>query len=57
MFVVLLLAPGCSIGARLTPPTESLPPPEPFGDFAVGEFGGVDGRQNILRVRPTEWRC
>jgi hypothetical protein len=50
VFVALLLAAGCSIGARLTPPTESLPPAK-FGDFAVGEFGGVDGRQNILRVR------
>jgi hypothetical protein len=26
-------------------------PSEPFGDFSVGEFGGIDGRQNILRVR------
>lgn len=41
---VLLLAAGCSVD----PPPVA---PEPFGDFAVGEFGGVDGRQNILRVR------
>jgi hypothetical protein len=26
-------------------------PSEPFGDFSVGEFGGIDGHQNILRVR------
>jgi hypothetical protein len=26
-------------------------PSEPFGDFVVGEFGGIDGRQNILYVR------
>jgi hypothetical protein len=26
-------------------------PSEPFGDFSVGEFGGIDGRQNVLYVR------
>jgi len=26
-------------------------PVEPFGDFTVGESGGIDGRQNILHVR------
>jgi hypothetical protein len=26
-------------------------PSEPFGDFAVGEFGGIDGRQNIVYLR------
>ena len=39
-----VLAAGCSGN----PPPAAL---VPFGDFAVGEFGGVDGRQNILRVR------
>jgi hypothetical protein len=24
---------------------------EPFGDFSMGEFGGIDGRQNIVYVR------
>jgi hypothetical protein len=28
-------------------------PPEPFGDFSV-EFGGIDGRQNILYVRSAD---
>jgi hypothetical protein len=36
---------GCSlIGPSATPS-------EPFSDFSVGEFGGIDGRQNILYVR------
>jgi hypothetical protein len=26
-------------------------PSVPFSDFTVGEFGGIDGRQNILHVR------
>ena len=39
-----VLAAGCSGN----PPPAAL---VPFGDFAVGEFGGVDGRENILRVR------
>ncbi len=42
---MLLVAGGCS-------PDPPPVPAEPFGEFAVGEFGGVDGRQNILRVRP-----
>jgi hypothetical protein len=29
----------------------SAAPSEPFGDFSVAEFGGLDGRQNILYVR------
>ncbi len=44
------LVTGCSVLFPTVQP--SLPPPEPFGEFAVGEFGGVDGRQNILRVQP-----
>ena len=42
---VLLVITGCS----LTGP--GAVPSEPFGDFVVGEFGGIDGRQNILYVR------
>lgn len=41
---VFLTISGCS----LTGPSAS--PAEPFGDFSVGEFGGIDGRQNILYV-------
>ena len=41
----LLSAAGCS----LVGPTAA--PAEPFGDFVVGESGGIDGRQNILHVR------
>lgn len=44
-----LLGAGCTSRSS---PDPSPAPPEPFGEFAVGEFGGVDGRQNILRVRP-----
>lgn len=40
-----MTASGCS----LLGPTAA--PAEPFGDFVVGEFGGIDGRQKILRVR------
>jgi hypothetical protein len=40
----LVTAAGCSL---LGP---AAAPAEPFGDF-VAEFGGIDGRQNILRVR------
>jgi hypothetical protein len=29
-------------------------PSEPFSDFSVGEFGGIDGRQNILYVRAAD---
>ena len=45
----LLLLGSCAVAAPLGEPR--LAPPEPFGDFAVGKFGGVDGRQDILRVR------
>lgn len=41
----LLAVAGCS----LVGPTAARG--EPFGDFTVGEFGGIDGRQNILHVR------
>ena len=41
----VLTVTGCS----LLGPTAA--PAEPFGDFVVAEFGGIDGRQNILRVR------
>jgi hypothetical protein len=33
---------GCSLSGPLATPSE------PFSDFSVGEFGGIDGRQNIL---------
>jgi hypothetical protein len=36
---------GCSLTAPLATPSET------FIDFTVGEFGGIDGRQNILHVR------
>ena len=36
---------GCSLIGPLATPSE------PFSDFTVGEFGGIDGRQNILHVR------
>lgn len=36
---------GCSLTGPLATPSE------PFSDFTVGEFGGIDGRQNILHVR------
>ena len=42
---VLLSVAGCSLIGRAAVPSE------PFGDFVVGEFGGIDGRQNILYVR------
>jgi hypothetical protein len=29
-------------------------PSEPFSDFSVGEFGGIDGRQKILYVRAAD---
>jgi hypothetical protein len=41
----LLTVTSCS----LTSP--SAAPSEPFQDFTVREFGGIDGRQNILYVR------
>ncbi len=42
---VLLVLTSCSLVGPLAVPSE------PFGDFAVGEFGGIDGRQNIVYVR------
>jgi hypothetical protein len=45
MTAALLTVTGCS----LVGPTAT--PAEPFGDFVVGESGGIDGRQNILQVR------
>jgi hypothetical protein len=41
----LLSVAGCSLIGRAAAPSD------PFGDFVVGEFGGIDGRQNILYVR------
>ena len=41
----LLSVAGCSLVAP------NAAPAEPFGDFVVGESGGIDGRQNILHVR------
>lgn len=43
---VLLSVAGCSLIGRAAVPSE------PFDDFVVGESGGIDGRQNILYVRP-----
>jgi hypothetical protein len=40
-----LTAAGCSLTGPFAAPSE------PFTDFTVGEFGGIDGRQNILHVR------
>ena len=45
----VLTVTGCSL---VGPPLAS--PSEPFSDFSVGEFGGIDGRQNILYVRATD---
>jgi hypothetical protein len=41
----LLAGSGCSLVGT------SAAPREEFGDFTVGEFGGIDGRQIILHVR------
>jgi len=41
----LLVIAGCSLSDPVAVPSE------PFGDFVVGEFGGIDGRQNIVYVR------
>lgn len=41
----LLTMTSCSLTSPLAAPSE------PFQDFTVGEFGGIDGRQNILYVR------
>jgi len=42
--VAFLAVAGCSLIGPLAAPSE------PFGDFSLGEFGGIDGRQNILYV-------
>jgi hypothetical protein len=42
--VAFLAVAGCSVIGQAAPS-------EPFGDFSLGEFGGIDGRQNILYVR------
>lgn len=42
----LLTVAGCSLVGPTAAPTQ------PFGDFTVGEFGGIDGRRTILHVRP-----
>jgi hypothetical protein len=39
---------GCSLVRPLATPSER------FSDFSVGEFGGIDGRQNILYVRAAD---
>jgi hypothetical protein len=45
MALAVLGVAGCSLlGPRAAPS-------EPFGDFSLGEFGGIDGRQNIVYVR------
>ena len=46
-----LLLVAALVGAAGCTPETSSEPPEPFGDFAVGQFGGVAGLQEILRVR------
>jgi hypothetical protein len=45
MTAAALAVAGCSL---IGP---SAVPSEPFSDFSVGEFGGIDGRQNVLYVR------
>lgn len=45
MAAAALTAAGCSLIGPLATPSV------PFSDFTVGEFGGIDGRQNILHVR------
>jgi hypothetical protein len=44
----VLTVAGCSLVGPVAAP------PEPFGDFTVGEFGGIDGRQNILYVSAAD---
>ena len=39
------------LGAAWCSPKTPPEPSEPFGDFADGQFGGVAGLQEILRVR------
>ena len=45
MTAAALAVAGCSLIGPSTVPSE------PFSDFSVGEFGGIDGRQNVLYVR------
>ena len=45
MTAAALAVAGCSL---IGP---SAVPSEPFSDFSVGEFGGIDGHQNVLYVR------
>ena len=44
----VLTVTGCSLVGPVAAPSE------PFGDFSVGEFGGIDGRQNILHVSAAD---
>lgn len=45
MALAVLSVAGCSLLGPWAAPSE------PFGDFSLGEFGGIDGRQNIVHVR------
>ena len=45
MALAVLSVAGCSLLGPWAAPSE------PFGDFSLGEFGGIDGRQNIVYVR------
>jgi hypothetical protein len=49
MAMLLALAFLSVAGCSLVGPWAA--PSEPFGDFSLGEFGGIDGRQNIVYVR------
>ena len=49
--LVGLMLVAALIGTAGCSPETSPEPPEPFGEFAVGQFGGVAGLQEILRVR------
>jgi hypothetical protein len=48
MAAAALTVAGCAPVGPLAKPSE------PFNDFSVGEFGGIDGRQNILYVRAAD---
>jgi hypothetical protein len=43
-----LISSGCALLSRDPDPL----PHQPFGEFTVSEVGGVDGRYNVLRLRP-----
>ena len=45
MALAVLSVAGCSLLGPWAAPSEQ------FGDFSLGEFGGIDGRQNIVYVR------